>query len=386
MHLYKRKNSPNWWYEFQHAGQRVRGTSGCSTKREAEKIALTAQKEAKEAASLRRVMGGPAVSLRMEDAALRYSEEKKGFFSEDRNVLRDLEWLVEAVGVSKLITDIDDADVALLVAKRRESRVERKGRPLVSAGTVNHTVVRLQALLTHAKRFWKVKLPNEPYWRQHKLRVVQKDARVFEQNEKARFDGATRDDFGPILAFSYESGKRRAYCVDLRWSDVKWGRGVIERPGKRNPDGSVRLETVQLTPEIRAIIEPLKGHHEEFVFTYVAERNRDGRKRGQRYPIVASYLETRFKRICGKAKIEDFGFHSMRRSAATEFFDATGNDLLATQKFLGHGDSRTTEKYILRGKEKVRAGMESRAKLRAQPDLTQEVPTLAPHTDDAKVA
>ena len=38
-----------------------------------------------------------------------------------------------------------------------------------------------------------------------------------------------------------------------------------------------------------AILWPLKGHHDEFVFTYIAQRNRDDeRVKGERYPITLS--------------------------------------------------------------------------------------------------
>lgn len=385
MPLYKRKNSPFWWYEFEYAGERFRGSSGCTSKREAAKVRDKAREEAKEQASLKRVLSSPTISLRMEDAALRYWEEKKDSFSDGSNVHRDLMWLVQFFGVSKLITDIDDGDVANLVNKRQKDCVPHKDRT-VSAQTVNHTIVRLQAIFRHAKEKWKTKFPNEPIWREHKLEVEQKPARVFEGDEKARFDEETREDYVPVLDFSYESGKRLSYCVGLRWPEVNWARGMIQRPGKRKPNGKIKMETVEITPEIRAILEPLKGHHPEFVFTYVAQRTRDGRERGKRYPIVVQNLKTRFKRICAKADIDGFGFHSMRRSAATEFYDANDKDLLLTQRFLGHTDSKTTERYIRRDDRNVRAGMENRTKKRNQADSVQEVPTSSPHTGTEEAA
>jgi integrase len=383
--LYKRKKSQIWWYEFEHAGKRIRRSSGRASKRAAAKVEEKARKQAEAEASIQRVVSSSTISLRIEDAALRYWEEKRASFSEGSNVHRDLMWLVDHFGISKLITDIDDGDVANLVNKRRKDRVPHKDRT-ISAQTVNHTVVRLQAVFRHAKEKWKVKFPNEPIWREHKLEVQRKPARVFEGDEKARFDGATRDDYRPVLDFSYESAKRRSYCVGLRWPEVNWARGVIERPGKRKPNGEIKMETVEITPEIRAILEPLKGHHPEFVFTYVAQRTRDGRKRGQRYPIVTSNIKTRFTRICAKADIDSFGFHSMRRSAATEFYDANDKDLLLTQRFLAHGDSKTTERYIRRDDRNVKAGMENRSKKRTQTEVVQEVPTPGPHTDAEEAA
>ena len=393
MALYRRENSPYWWCEFECAGKRIRRATGCTSKREARAVERELREEAKKDAAIQRIVGNPNVSLRMEDAALRYWEEKKDKLAKAENVHRDLMRLVGFFGVSKLIIDIDDDDVRRLVVARSQDRVNRKGSkrkitdcPFVTAQTVNHTVVRLQALFRHAKDEWRVKFPKEPVWKKHKLNVKQKPARVFEDDEKFRFDNAKRDDFAPILDFSYESGKRFDYCVGLRWSEVHWARGVIEKPGKRKPNGEEKIETVAITPEIRAILEPLRGHHSEFVFTYVAERNRDGRKRGRRYPIKASNLNTRFRRACEKAGINGFGFHSLRRSAATEFYDANDKDLLLTQRFLVHADAKTTARYIRRDDQNVRAGMENRAKQRKQPDSVQGSPTQGPHTEDEQAA
>jgi integrase len=161
---------------------------------------------------------------------------------------------------------------------------------------------------------------------------------------------------------------------------------VIERAGKRKPNGEEKIEVVAITPEIRAILEPLKGHHPNAVFTYVGRRTRGGKKKGKRYPITATYLDTQFRRICGRAGVKGFGFHSLRRSAATEFYDANDKDLLLTQRFLGHADPKTTARYIRRDDQNVRAGMENRAKKRAQTESVHGVPTLSPHTEGVEAA
>jgi integrase len=388
--VYKPKNSPFWYYEFVLGGRRFRGTTGVTTKREATTVAKAERQREERKAAAREVVTSPAVSLHIGHAAFRYWEEEKGVLAGARNIWRDLERHTAHFGPETLLTDIDDAEVTGLVLKRSRDRgIPKHGKrakedcPFVSAGTVNHTITRLQAVFSHAKAKWKdgsgkkLKFPDEPDWKEHKLDVAQKDARIFRGDEKARFDKATRPDFVPVFGFAYESAKRMDYCASLRWSQVHWEQGVISKPGKRKPGGKEKIETVSITPEIEAILRPLVGHHPEFVFAYAAKRTRGGRLKGVRYPITASYLETEMKRTRQRAGNTKFGFHSFRRSGATEFYDATGNDLLLTQLFLGHGDAKTTARYILRDDNAVRAGMKKRAAKRvAAPntEAAQEVP------------
>jgi integrase len=421
--LFKKEGSPYWWYEFVVAGKRTRRSTGSANERDARPIARAAkekaQAEAKEAAD-REAAGVPdPKAWNIDELALKYGQATKDWLAGWENIQRDLIRLVQffdgviadkdghalpsrghaAYRPVSFLSGVRDGHIALLVALRRRDRVRPRGSekpdeelPFVQAGTVNHTVIRLQALFTFAKDRLNLRFPFEPHWKEHLLPVAKKDARIFKGNEKERFQQATlekRADFKPIFDFAHESSKRLDYCATLSWPQVHWDRGVIEKPGKRKPGGKEKIETVQITPEIRAILEPLIGHHPEQVFTYMAQRTRGGRVKGQRYPITDAYLATAFKRTTKQAKIEKFGFHSLRRSGATEFYDATGNDLILTQKFLGHGSPQTTARYIRRDDDDVRAGMEKRAAARSAPpaqDAKQGVPPIGPHSVPAKVA
>lgn len=57
--------------------------------------------------------------------------------------------------------------------------------------------------------------------------------------------------------------------------------------GKRD-----RTRTIPMTKETRALLWSLKDNHPEAVFTYVAQKTRDGRERGKRYPITTEGFKT----------------------------------------------------------------------------------------------
>lgn len=107
----------------------------------------------------------------------------------------------------------------------------------------------------------------------------------------------------------------------------------------------------------------LRGHHSEFVFTYVATRTRHGRIKGQRYPLTLSGTKTRWRRTRKAAGVVDFRFHDFRHDYGTKLLRETGN-LKLVQRALNHADIKTTARYAHVLDEEVAAAMERVAKSR----------------------
>jgi hypothetical protein len=202
---------------------------------------------------------------------------------------RDIARLVKYFGATKLLTEILDDDVAKLVAWRRGHRVTRRGKgrknaataPFVANATVNRSTTEvLKKLFTRAKASWGIQFEKEPNWKQHWLKEPQERVRELHGGEADQLDDATRDDYRPIMEFTGVSGLRMNECL-LRWSEVNWDARKIEKQGK----GDKRV-AVPITDAIREILWPLRGHHSEMVFTYIAKRTRKPQKlvKGERPP------------------------------------------------------------------------------------------------------
>ena len=107
-------------------------------------------------------------------------------------------------------------------------------------------------------------------------------------------------DYAPLFAFAMATGMRQNECL-LRWSEVDWGARQICKTGK-----GARLITVPIIDEVREILWPLRGHHPEFVFTYVAMRTHRGWIKGRRYPITLAGLRAHWHRLRKVAGVTGF--------------------------------------------------------------------------------
>ncbi len=345
--------SPYWQYNFQIRGHRFFGSTKQKTKREAEKVeAAERLKAARRIAQAR----AAATSLRLDDVAGRYWQEIGQHHAGSSNTERQIGYLIEFFGKDKLITDITDDDVIKLVAWRRGHRVRGK---LISPFTVNDLSEQLKKLFTRAK-LWGVRFEHEPQWKKHRLVEPPERVRELHGDEGDRLDEAMREDYAPFFAFTRASGLRLKECL-LRWPEIHWTERQIKKPGKGG-----KLVTVPITDTIREILWPLQGHHPEYVFTYLAQRTRDGRVQGQRYPITYSGVKIAWRRLRKRAAVVGFRFHDFRHDFASKLLRETGN-LKLVQKALNHSDLKVTGRYAHVLDEEIAEAMERVSELRKKP-------------------
>ncbi len=348
MSLRKTSKSPFWEYEFEFSitGQRHRfgGSTKCTQRREAEKV--EAEIRAARLAGLKAARS-EAATLSLGAVIKRYWEEVGQHHAGADNTQRDLMRLGEYFGVDRSLHDITDEDVTKLVGWRREQRVRRDPKakledcPLIAPATVNRSTTEvLKKLFTRAKQNWGATFAREPVWRNHWLKEPRERVRELRPDEADKIADVMRDDYAPFFAFVHATGMRWAVeAMTLQWSEVNWKTRQIVRQGKGGED-----VVVPITTQVRDILWPLQGHHPERVFTYVAQRTRDGRIEGARYPLTRDGVKTRWRRMRRDAGIVGFRLHDFRHDFATKLLRATG-DLKLTSKALNHASVATTEKY-----------------------------------------
>ena len=298
-------------------------------------------------------------------------------------VFRDLERLEEFFSDDPLLTAINDDLIAKLVSWRRGQKVKRlrrvKGKkdlqqdpkaPLVSKATVNRSTTEvLKKIFMRARDTWKVQFTDWPKWKTHILKTKSEVINELGEGEGDALMETTRIDYAPAIEYEHVTGWRQGAVIMLGWDQVNWKAGTIRFPTK---DGKVE-QTIEINAEIRAILTPLKGQHPTRVFTYVARVSRDGRVKGQRYPLTASGFKTEWRRSRARAGIKKFRNHDLRHDFATKLYEETG-DIYAVQKAMGHADVKTTMRYVHQRGAAINAAISAIAKNRLR-----KIPVKSPH-------
>jgi site-specific recombinase XerD len=354
MSTYRPKGSPFYHFDFWVQRNRFHGSTGCRTKREADKVEDDEKRLARaRVAEFAQHKDGP---LSIDAAAGRYWLEAGQHRRNAADLKRDIKRLVEYFGPHTLLQDIGDNEVAKLVAWRRGHRLRKDG-PMIAPATVNRSTTQvLQRIFIRARKVWRVALDNEPHWRQHLLEEPQERVRELRADEAAALADALDPDYEVIRQFSVASGMRMKETL-LRWTQVDFAGATVITVGKGG-----RPVRLPMTTMMRRLLMSRKGHHPEFVFTYQAKRAsaRKGseRSRGKRYPITVSGLKTHWRRRRAEAGVADYRWHDNRHTFATELLRTTGN-LKLVQRGLNHSKIETTAKYAHVLDDELRAGMEA---------------------------
>ncbi len=376
MSVYKPKKSPFFAYDFQLDNRRFQGSTGATSRREAERVEAGKRQEA--AALIKAEMAAGAGPLTIGAATSRYWIEIGQHHKAADTTLTNLDRIRDYFGEAKLLSDITDDDVAKLVAWRRAQTV--KGRkwvcdpqdprkrlpaPRIAPRTVNCSTIKpLQNIFNRAKKVWGTILPRMPDWKQHLLPESPERVREVRQSEEANLEAALRPDYLPLVRFARAAGLRLAECL-LRKDQVDLISGRICTVGK----GGKPINH-PITHEMRAILMAEMANPTANVFTYAAARakaGKDGHARGSRQPITAAGLKTLWRRArqrkTGTSLPRDLRFHDLRHDFATKLLRETGN-LKLVQRALHHAKIETTTRYAHVLDEEVLEGMEAAARQR----------------------
>jgi integrase len=349
--VHKQKDSKFYQAEIWIDGRRFSRTTRRTTEREAKTEANRIEKELKEKLGQQ---GAADDSLEINHVADRYMRHVGDHHAGRDNTERLVELLVKYFGKTKDLRDITHQDALDLREWRRAQTVGKKKPVSISAYTVNDTIEQLKKLFTYLKAGKKkLKLPDEPTWPELWLPEPKKRARELLGDEPDRLDDSImelREDYWPLFEFARATGKRKMNCVDLEWPQVKWDQGVIKMTGK----GGKEIE-LAITPSIRAVLWPLRGHHPERVFTFAAKRTTDklirGKRfkfvKGERYPITREGLKRVWNNVrkdVGLLGENRFRWHDFRHDFASKLLRSipTADGVKVVQMALDHADISTT--------------------------------------------
>jgi len=179
------------------------------------------------------------------------------------------------------------------------------------------------------------------------------DDEVYDVSRSFWGEHARRDK--ALFLLGVKSGFRISELLSLRLRDVLQAGRLVERVSvaRRNMKKKLEGRTVLLHPEARAALaawlEELGQYAELIGDTFVFQSRKGGNRpisRVQAYRILHEACDA--CELTGK-----LGTHSMRKTFANKVYDALDNDLVKTQRALGHRNVNSTVQYLSFREEEI---------------------------------
>ncbi|WP_068312829.1 tyrosine-type recombinase/integrase [Polycladidibacter hongkongensis] len=337
-----KEKSKEYYYDFRINGRRFSGFTGTTSKAKAKQVEEAKKAEAKT----------PNDTTSIDGAFQQFFEEKGCDYADETTILwrmgllqDELTKILEDEGLPPNISEIKTKHLTSYVSIRRKQPNNRKRLP--SPSTINREVQLLRTIIRYAVNVFEVemRLPNfgEALKPEPSERIVE-----IEHDDLEKIKENMRSDYHDALEFLVLAGPRA--------SNVLMGKGVVLREEHVNlqkrqltfyvksktPGG--RPVTIPITQPMLIILANNIGNHPDAVFTYVAKSTRDGRKKGERYPLTYTAFKSAFKAAAKEINKPELRVHDLRHTAATRILRSSGN-IAAARDMLGHTRVTTTEKY-----------------------------------------
>jgi integrase len=343
--VYKPKNSPYFHYDFHYKGQRHYGSTNLKTKKSAQEIEDTVRADASRDYHIGPKKTKPTMTVAQ--VFYKYWKQKAIEFEQANEYLRRFKLMAVLLGPDLPFHEVDDNRLADMIEKiaERTRPVKGGGKKKITNATVNHYLTLFGQVWRLARKSWKIEVADEPIWEE--LRKTRSAPRIRElsPDEESRLMAVLREDLRPMVNFKNITGLRFRNLAKLKWTEIHWEAGQITVPGVKSRLKGGKFHTIPITPAMAAILESVKGHHEEFVFTYVCQRNRAGvRVKGNRHPFSYTGFIKPWKAGLAEAGIENYREHDGRHTAATRTLRAS-KSLKAVQQLLGHASITSTMIY-----------------------------------------
>ena len=163
-----------------------------------------------------------------------------------------------------------------------------------------------------------------------------------------------------LLAFYYLAARRNE-IFQLKWSDVDFNSDQVCLWTQKREGGDREPDWLPMTPDLRNALLDWREKRlsqsymdKEHVFVCLEKTPFCEDYYGKPFKVRQHYM----KKLCNKAKVKQFGFHSIRHLVATILYHK-GCSLSEIQAILRHKSPSTTEKYLKSlGIENVRKALE----------------------------
>ena len=381
MSVFQRKDSAKgiYSYEFVRSGHRFSGSTGKTRKTDAEKYERDLINKVE--AELKANGGVLANELTLEAGCARRLADVGNTRPDRSRGLKNYAWLLDQLGFSTKLRDIDENRIAAMIAVRQshsDRRIKNGESRQIGPATVNATAIGpTQHVIVRARDTWKVRVA-PVRWSRLRLKEPQERIREATLSEENALLAKVARGYDTATRFLFQTGLRRKEIIGLTWPDVDWFNRRISVLGKGN-----KRRFVPLSKKAFAILLQVKDQHVEYVFTFEAKFSRRTKygmvqEKGKRYPLTHEGFSSAMERAVKKANLSDFHMHDIRHTTASRV--VRGSNLKVAQRLLGHSDIRTTMRYVHAHDDDVRNALDSAIPTETPTDLTADDVT----TDDQR--
>lgn len=349
---YRRKGSPYLHYDFVVAGTRYHGSTKKKTLAEARRVESALRRKA-EASGAAAVGAAPTMLDEAPPTLAQTIEAYKATHPAEAErttvMLRYLGYAARAVGGDLPFREIDEGkvgEVAAWVAAKPNGRTP--GVP-VGPATVTKALSCLQTLIV-----WQCERSETPMppirWKKF-MRPAEKREREIDFAEEFDIDAVQSEDDRDIRVVLVATTLRVGNVIGLRWKEVD----MEDQEVKVFQKGGIPI-VQPFDDEVRSIFEARRGHHPEFVFTYVAKRRLKTVgglvERGERFPVQYPAFRNRWHRAV-KAAASTAVPHDTRHTGAIRTL-RNSNSLEDAQQTLNHKRVETTQIYTELAEQDIR--------------------------------
>jgi len=171
-----------------------------------------------------------------------------------------------------------------------------------------------------------------------------------ERDMVAVLDAGTLEE--KVFLLSYiDTGARRGEIFRWTWAnDVNFEKKLVRLGTKKTRGGTMRYDWLPMSNGLWQALWWWKNNRPDDVkdspFVFVSLQTGNKGNKGRHYGKPFKYRRSFMNSICKRAGVKCFGFHAIRRYAATILNDKFQAPLPVVQRFLRHASPSTTDRYI----------------------------------------
>lgn len=313
MSTYRR--GENWYVDFTFKGHRIRESIGPSRKN-AEKVMAKRKTEIAE---------NKYLDVRKDPEPISFHDFAKKFLEWTRVNHKTSSRTRELSNMRSLEESFQNKKLHEITTWEIEKwKQRRKGE--VKPASVNREMATLKSMLSKAVEWGKLK--ESPARKVKPLKGVIQRLRYLMPDEVQRLISNCADHIRPIVIVAVHTGMRKGEVLALRRDQVNFDQGIITLTDTKNSE----RRDLPMNETVKATLKAIGG---DDLFFFTSTKNKGK-------PYV--WIEMSFHQALERSGIEDFKFHDLRHTFASNLVMA-GEDLNTVAELLGHKSLEMTRRY-----------------------------------------